>query len=82
MFRLILNIGKLKLPDFARLAPELIPLVHLSAWRWDEKLFKKSDFYYENYDFQDEKQVLYNCPKMALRAKITTSIWLHLIFMM
>ena len=44
--------------------------VHLSAWRWDEKLFKKSDFYYENYDFQDEKQVLYNCPKMALRAKI------------
>ena len=31
------------------------------------------DFYYENYDFLDEKQVFYNCPNMALWAKTRTT---------
>ena len=32
------------------------------------------DFYYENYDFQGEKQVCWKSCKTALGAKMTTSI--------
>ena len=39
-----------------------------------EKCSKKMDFYYENHDFQGEKQVFCNGPNMALGAKMTTSI--------
>ena len=39
-----------------------------------KKLFRKMDFYYENYDFQGEKQVFCKSCKTALEAKMTTSI--------
>ena len=48
--------------------------VHSSTRWWEQKPLKKMDFYYENYDFQGEKQVFCNGPNMALGAKMTTSI--------
>ena len=48
--------------------------VHSSTQWIDQKPLKKMDFYYENYDFQGEKQVCWKSCKTALGAKITTSI--------
>ena len=55
--------------------------VHSSTRWWEQKPLKKMDFYYENYDFQGEKQVCWKSCKTALGAKMTTSIWLQHIFM-
>ena len=35
----------------------------------------KMNFYHENYDFLDEKQVSCNSPEMGLGAKKTPSVW-------
>ena len=48
--------------------------VHSSTRWWEQKPLKKMDFYYENYDFQGEKQVFCKSCKTALGAKMTTSI--------
>jgi len=64
--RLILNIGKLKLPDFACLAPEFIPQCTWVLGSEMKNYSKKMNFYYENHDFLGEKQASCNSPKMGL----------------